>query len=81
IPEEAFNTVDRDNAAALCDWRARNGYFYLIYAGKNEERRDAFRGTASHRPWPRGWNKLALARSRDLVRWYPAGVPESESTL
>jgi hypothetical protein len=80
IPEETFNTVDRDNAAALYDWRARDGYFYLIYAGKSEDHREEFRGKASRRPWPRGWNKLALARSRDLVRWYPAGVPEDNST-
>ena len=50
------------------------GYFYLVYAGKNEERADEFRGLASRRPWPRGWNKLGLARSRDLAHWYPAGM-------
>ncbi len=73
IPEEDFNTISRDNAAALCTWHDQDGYAYLIYAGANEERAKAFQGTASHRPWPRGWNKLGLARSRDLEHWYPAG--------
>jgi hypothetical protein len=73
IPGEPFNTVDRDNAAALHDGRQHDGYFYLIYAGKSEERADEFCGLASRRPWPRGWNKLGLARSRDLVNWHPAG--------
>jgi hypothetical protein len=71
---ELFNTIDQDNAAALCDWREHDGYYYLIYAGKTEHRKGEFCGTASHRPWPRGWNKLALSRSRDLLHWYPAGV-------
>ncbi len=74
IPVEAFNTLSRDNAAALCDWRERDGYIYLIYAGNNAVRQSEFRGQASLRPWPRGWNKLGLARSRDLVRWFPPGV-------
>lgn len=76
VPEESFNTVDRANAAALAGWRDRDGCFYLIYAGTTRERSDAFRGTASQRPWPRGWNRLGLARSRDLRRWWPAGALE-----
>jgi hypothetical protein len=74
----AVHLVDGlDNAAALYDWRARDGHYYLLYAGKNEERAGEFTGTATRKPWPRGWNKLALARSRDLVHWYPAGKGES----
>jgi hypothetical protein len=69
VPAEAFNTVDRDNAASLCDWRQYDGHFYLLYARKGEIGRDRFSGSASHKPWPRGWNRLALARSRDLVHW------------
>ena len=63
-----------DNAAFLCDWRDSDGHFYLLYAGKNEDGRDRFNGTASDGPWPRGWNKLALARSRDLQTWTVAGL-------
>jgi hypothetical protein len=74
IPAESFNTISRDNAAALCDWREQGGYFYLVYAGHNEERQQGFRGLASGRPWPRGWNKLGLARSRDLVQWHVPGM-------
>ena len=66
IPKETFNTVDRDNAAALYDWRARDGYFYLIYAGKSSERRKAFRGTASRRP-PRTTPSNSSAAS-DCIR-------------
>ena len=69
IPQEAFNTADHDNAASVFDATALDGYYYLLYAGKNDQRRGEFRGTASSNPWPRGWNRLALARSRDLVSW------------
>ena len=67
------------NAPFLFDRRNRDGYAYLLYAGKNEIGRLQFRGTAAggqkgfHRNWPRGWNRLALARSSDLVHWHPAG--------
>jgi hypothetical protein len=64
-----------DNAAFLCDWREQDGHFYLLYAGKNEDGCRQFNGTASNHPWPRGWNKLALARSRDLKTWFVTGQP------
>ena len=71
---DAVHIVDGlDNAAFLCDWRDHDGFFTLLYAGKNEERRNAFNGTAGQRSWPRGWNRLGLARSRDLEHWLPAG--------
>ncbi|MGH9345267.1 MAG: hypothetical protein ACRD19_16095 [Terriglobia bacterium] len=63
IPEEKFNTVNRDNAAALYGWCGHDGYYYLIYAGVTE--RQTYAG--------RGWNQLGLARSRDLVHWMVAG--------
>ena len=59
VPQETFNTVNRDNAAALYDWKQYDGYYYLIYAGVNERSSYA----------RRGWNRLGLARSKDLVHW------------
>jgi len=63
IAPEKFNTVNRDNASAVYDWRAEDGYYYLIYAGCTE--RESYAG--------RGWNQLGLARSKDLVHWTIAG--------
>lgn len=63
IPEEQFNTVNRDNAAALYDWRSYSGYYYLIYAGVTE--RTSYAG--------RGRNQLGLARSKDLIHWEVPG--------
>lgn len=62
-PQEKFNTNNRDNAAALYDWRRYDGYYYLIYAGRSEGKTFA----------NRGWNQLGLARSKDLLHWAPAG--------
>ncbi len=59
IPGERFNMESIANAAALYDWRKYDGYYYLIYAGRND-------GVTYAR---RGWNRLALARSKDLVHW------------
>lgn len=66
MPVESFNTDNIANAAALYDWRKYDGYFYLIYAGRTE------RDTFLHR----GWNRLGLARSKDLIHWKPAGSAE-----
>lgn len=66
IPTEAFNTDNIANAAALYDWRKYDGYFYLIYGGRSEGK------TYLHR----GWNRLGLARSKDLVHWKAAGTME-----
>jgi hypothetical protein len=63
VPQEAFNTNNRDNAAALYDWRQYDGYYYLIYAGRNEGETYA----------NRGWNQLGIARSTDLVHWVVPG--------
>jgi hypothetical protein len=64
IPAQDFNKFVHADAAALYDWRKQDGYFYLIYAGRNEK--ITFLG--------RGWNRLALARSKGLVHWIPAGA-------
>ncbi|MGH9401312.1 MAG: hypothetical protein ACRD2P_04300 [Terriglobia bacterium] len=61
---EAFNRFVRADAAALYDWRNEDGYFYLLYAGRNEQ-------TAYLH---RGWNRLGLSRSKDLIHWVPAGI-------
>jgi predicted GH43/DUF377 family glycosyl hydrolase len=59
IPTESFNTNETANAAFLADWRTRDGYFYLLYAGRTEDESHLGRGN----------NKLALARSSDLNNW------------
>jgi hypothetical protein len=59
VPRESFNTHDVANAAFLADWRALDGYFYLLYAGNTEGESHAGRGD----------NRLGLARSKDLQQW------------
>ncbi len=66
VAPEAFNKFVRADAAALYNWRKEDGYFYLIYAGRNEGK------SYLHR----GWNRLALSRSKDLIHWAPAGVSQ-----
>jgi hypothetical protein len=63
IPLQTFNTDNRDNASALYDWRKHDSYYYLLYAGRTENTSYA----------KRGWNRLALARSKDLIHWSAAG--------
>lgn len=70
VEGEAFNTIDRINAAALWDHREVDGHFYLIFGGKGDHRQEEFCGNAAGgRPWPRGWNRLGLTRSKDLKTW------------
>jgi hypothetical protein len=64
IPAQSWNPMAPCDAAALYDWRKDDGFFYLIYAGRNEQT------TFLHR----GWNRLGLARSRDLMHWFLAGA-------
>lgn len=64
IPAQSWNRMVPCDAAALYDWRHEDGYFYLIYAGRNEQT------SYLHR----GWNRMALARSKDLKHWVPAGA-------
>lgn len=80
VPDESWNTVDRCNAAAMLDRRDADGHLYLVYAGKDESRADGFVGAAGVKPWPRGWNKLGLARSRDGVAWETAAPPSRGSS-
>jgi hypothetical protein len=63
LPQEKFNAESIANAAALYDWRKYDGYYYLIYAGRNEGQTYA----------KRGWNQIALARSKDLIHWSVPG--------
>jgi hypothetical protein len=59
MPGEDFNTNHNSNAAFIADRRHIDGYFYCLYAGRTEGDSHARRGD----------NKLALARSKDLVNW------------
>ncbi|MCG8373886.1 MAG: hypothetical protein MI700_10150 [Balneolales bacterium] len=63
VPEEGFNTDERMNAGFLVDWRKYDGYFYYLYAGRTEGESHAGRGN----------QKLALARSKDLMTWETSG--------
>ena len=66
IPAESFNRLVPCDAAALADWRKYDGYYYLLYAGRNDA--TTYLG--------RGWNRLALARSKDLTHWVFPGSGE-----
>lgn len=59
LPVEEFNTNEAANAGSILDCRKLDGYFYVLYAGRTE-------GISHNR---RGDNKLALARSKDLINW------------
>lgn len=63
VAEECFNADHHANCPCLLDMRRLDGHFYLLYAGRNDQS-----GYAS-----RGWNRLGISRSRDLVHWIPAG--------
>lgn len=67
VPREGWNTHDVANAATILDMTAHDGYFYLLYAGSSRYHPDGngFIG--------RGWNRLALMRSKDLVEWESPG--------
>jgi hypothetical protein len=64
IAKADYNSLIPCDAAALYDWRSHDGYFYLLCAGRTEA--DTY--------LKRGWNRLALHRSKDLVHWLPAGT-------
>jgi hypothetical protein len=63
IPYEDWNPIMHANTGYLNDWRGRDGFFYLSYAGSLDS--ESFQG--------RGHGKIGLARSRDLVHWRVAG--------
>ncbi|MDE3178850.1 MAG: hypothetical protein KGM47_04240 [Acidobacteriota bacterium] len=64
VATQGFNKFVHADAAAIYNWRKKDGYVYLIYAGRNEGT------TYLHR----GWNRLGLSRSKDLIHWVPAGL-------
>lgn len=66
LPTESFDRAVPYDAGAIYDWRRQDGYFYLLYAGHNDK--TSYAG--------RGWNRLALARSKDLVHWASAGTKD-----
>ncbi len=77
-PTEDWNTVDRDNAAWLTDQRKADGYIYMLYSGRNRIRAHEFVGPGSRGvPWARGWNRIGIARSRDLKQWTVPGHNET----
>jgi len=59
IPLEKFNTVERANCAFLIDWRDYDGFFYLLYSGRNQ----GFFHEGDN------YFKLGIARSQDLLSW------------
>jgi hypothetical protein len=67
VQDQSWNTGElfrheRANAGYLIDDRARDGFFYLLYAGSTEV--SSYEG--------RGHAKLGLSRSADLITWEPA---------
>jgi hypothetical protein len=64
IPRQSFNQRTAADAGAIYDWSRYDGYVYVIFAGRNDIQSYAHRG----------WNRLGLIRSRDLVHWFPAGA-------
>jgi hypothetical protein len=65
VPMQSFNTMDLANAGFLLDLRHIDSYYYLFYAGNTEK--ESYLG--------RGWNKLGIARSTDLITWTPLPEP------
>jgi len=63
IPLQKFNTIEQANCAFLADFRAEDGFFYLLYSGRNK----GFGHQGDK------YFKLALARSKDLKTWKAAG--------
>ncbi len=68
IPKERFNRGQVCNAAFIIDWTAQDNYYYLLYAGRTIRFTHAGRGN----------NKLALARSNDLIKWKIPRHPEDQ---
>jgi hypothetical protein len=63
IPLENFNLNERANCAFLADFRSMDGYFYLLYSGRNK-------GFGHEGDFD---FSLAIARSKDLITWQPPG--------
>lgn len=58
VPYEDWNSLMHANSAYLCDWRDHDGYFYLFYAGTDQETEDG-----------RGHGRIGVVRSQDLADW------------
>jgi hypothetical protein len=67
LPFSDWNRVMHANAAYLCDWRAHDGWFYLFFAGANDDTTNRGRGHC----------KVGMARSRDLQKWHLPGEAEN----
>jgi len=63
IPLEKFNAIEQANCAFLADFRASDGFFYLLYSGRNK----GFGHQGDK------YFKLAIARSKDLKTWQAPG--------
>ncbi len=63
IPQQKFNTIEKANCAFLSDRRDQDGYFYLLFSGRNQG--FGHEGDA--------YFKLGISRSKDLVKWESAG--------
>lgn len=78
VPVESWNSgvglpgssYEIANSAYLCDARAVDGWFYLVYVGTNED--TTFGG------W--GHTRMGVARSRELVNWQVPCGPNGIST-
>ena len=66
VPVHFWNSIESANCAFLADWRGQDGYFYLLFSGRN-------RGFGHEGD---KYFKLGLARSQDLSAWsLPPGEP------
>jgi hypothetical protein len=59
VPVEGWDPVMVANSAYLCDWRGHDGWFYLFYAGCDDD----------YHFQKQGYAKIGVARSRDLLTW------------
>ncbi len=66
MPQEHFNTKSNSNAGFIADWTQYDGWYYMVFAGRTEGNTHARRGD----------NRIALARSKDLIDWYKPGSNE-----
>ena len=72
LPRQGFNTDDRANAAVMWDQRDLDGNFYILYAGNEPRTSRDYAG--------RGWNRMGIARSSDLITWQAAEARQEGST-
>lgn len=68
LPLESWNPKTPHNAVYLADWRAHDGFYYVIYCGQDA----CCVGNYGFR--------LGMARSTDLLTWYAPGDTTGESS-